>query len=118
MKVALYDINNNLITSLITSIVSNLDVNHITNRLLDGTYHIQTVGDAIKVISVTCHVYKEKKNILDGLFVRCEPIKLLQNGKYHTGLIGDDLKWRISANSTPPLYETTFNIYVKNEEVI
>ncbi|MDY0235059.1 MAG: hypothetical protein RBR71_03485 [Gudongella sp.] len=85
----LVDIDNNLITREISNVLVSFDTLKIKNRLLDGTYHIQTVGEPIKVIIISCNMQEEGKLRIDDAYNIDKPIKLNWYGKYYIGLISD-----------------------------
>lgn len=113
----LYDSSNVMITNLVRSAMLNPSAIKVRNRLLDGTYHIQTVGGRVDTITVSCYVDKENKDKIDDMYISDEPIKLVRvdKGKYYVGLMNEKEEWsKFSRN----LYETSFNIVVESEGVL
>lgn len=111
----LYDIQNNLITNLVLTAILNPDIIKVANRLLDGTYHTQTIGDKLNIIDVTCYVTKAKKLVIDNMYVTDEPIKLVKDGKYYIGLMAEKSKWE---EFSKDLMMTSFKLMVQSEGLI
>ena len=64
MSDQLKKLDNSSLSIAIEDLVTGLNVHQITNRLLDGTYHIQSIGEAQKEISFTCYSYKGDKELM------------------------------------------------------
>lgn len=111
----LYDIEDNLISDLINTAILEPEIIKIKNKLLDGTYHIQSIGSALTIIGITCYVKKTNKEKIDDLYINDEPVKLTKEGKYYIGLISDKPVWSVFTKGTYGLYETKFKIAVSEE---
>lgn len=111
----LYDKNNSLISNLIHSAILNPDIIKVRNKLLDGTYHIQSVGKRVNEINIICYVDKIGKEKMDNLYVTDEPIKLVKEGKFYIGLIFEKSKWEVFSKGTKGLYQTSFKMVVHEE---
>lgn len=114
----LYDITNNLITDLVNSAILNPEIIKIKNRLLDGSYHVQSLGSRSNVIDIICYVDKFGKEKIDNLYIVDEPIKLVKDNKYYIGLISEKSEWGIFSKGKNGLYETNFKIAVSEEGFI
>jgi len=110
MITKLYDIEDVLISDLVNSAILNLEVTHIKNKLLDGTYHVQTIGDSIDVIDVTVYVNQLNKTKIDYLYKTATPVKLVKEDKWYKGIISDLGSWEVFVKRQ--LYEGSFKLYV------
>ena len=111
----LYDTNNNLITDLVRSAILNPDIIKVKNRLLDGTFHVQTIGDRLDTIKVACYTDEANKARLDDMYITNEPIKLVKENKFYVGLMDNKAEW---TEFTRGLYETSFDLVVRSEGLI
>lgn len=91
--VSLFDTNGNLITDVVHKSISGLDSIKITNRLLNGEYHIQNVGKVSTVFDIACYVTDSGKQAIDISEATGAPVKLIKNGKYYVGLIKEVPRW-------------------------
>jgi hypothetical protein len=116
---SLYDSSNNLITETLSEVLPHLDSIKIKNRLLNGTYHIQTVGTAITLIDITCTVNETGKQTIDDSEAVCSPITLKRDGKYYKGLILNPPQWNnlIKGDTTRRKYTGQFTLTVTEEGV-
>ncbi len=76
-----------LITNQISEALIQPDQRKITNELLDGSYHEQTIGDPFIICSIDCALSESSKRLLDTAYVRSERIKINWNGTQYNGLI-------------------------------
>ena len=113
----LYDIQNNLITNKISNVLPDVDVIKVKNRLLDGTYHTQTIGEPLKIFDITCNLNENGRNILINAYITDMPIKLNWYGKYYVGLIFENPQWTIyvKGNDTKRIYGAQFRLAVSEE---
>ena len=116
----LYDSEDNLITNMIADVLILPDIIKVKNRLLDGTYHIQSIGAASKNINITCYTSEAAKAVIDEAYIENIPVKLTRDGNYYTGLIIDAPTWqRFSKGSADTrLYTAKFTINVQSEGVV
>lgn len=116
----LFDIEDNLISREISNVLPDLDIIKVKNRLIDGTYHSQTIGQPIKILNITCNMSESGKIVMDNAYISDKPLKLKWYGKYYIGLIFDKPSWTIhvKGNDFKRLYEAQFNIAVSEEGVI
>ena len=115
MTITLCDLEGNVITNIVNDAILNPDIIKIKNRLLDGTYHIQTIGNRIDTIKVDCYVDKINKDKIDSMYVIDEPIKLLQENKYYIGLIDDKPDWETVSKQ---LYLASFKLVISQSGVV
>lgn len=108
----LYDKNNSLISNLIHSAILNPDIIKIENRLLDGTYHTQSIGERMDVFFITMYVDEAGKAKFDNLYATQEPVKLIKRNKYYIGNIKEKEEWEMFSKD---LYTTSFHLVVGQE---
>lgn len=112
----LYDTEDNLITDLVNTAILNPEAIHIKNKLLDGSNHIQTIGEPSTVIDIICYVNEVNKAKIDLMYCNGEPLKLIKKDKWYKGLITQFGKSKVFAIGE--LYEMNFKISVSSEGVI
>lgn len=113
----LMDIENNLITREISNVLPDLDIIKVKNRLIDGTFHSQTIGNPLKIVDITCNLNEAGRNIVSNAYIIDMPLKLEWYGKYYVGLIHDNPKWTIyvKGNNTKRVYAAQFRLAVSEE---
>ena len=89
------------------------------NKLLDGTYHIQTIGEPLKYIEFTVianELQTEKINLME---TKGELLKLIDYNRFFIGFINNKVDWkRLTAgyiDREKRLYEGRISIIVKEE---
>lgn len=108
MDVGLYDIYDSIITPYV-NVIPKSDVVKIENRLLDGSFHIQTIGDAASLLKVTLQARDETVRERVCLAETTgEEVKIIYNSKYWKGLIRDTLDW----DKTAGVFSTSFEFLV------
>lgn len=115
MITSLFDSNNVLITDRINEAILNPEIMKVTNKLLDGTYHIQTIGQRIDIISIKCYVTRDKKEMLDNAYVINELIRLDQMGRYYNGFITNMSQWVMLTRN---VFEINIELVVRSEGII
>lgn len=68
------------------------ELNKVTRRLLDGSWHIQTIGDPSKRLNVKLTAYSGGKQTIDELYGIGGLIKVVSRDKIWTGYI-DTVSW-------------------------
>lgn len=116
MITKLYNINDDLLTDIVEQSIVNLQPIHIINNVLDGSPHIQVIGDPSKNIDIACLIYEPFKTQLDNIYARGEPVKLVKQGKWYKGLITEFGKWELF--SIGQLFSIEFKLVVSSEGVI
>ena len=113
----LLDIDNNFITNLITLAYPTYDGTKIRNRLLDGSYHIQSVGEQTKIMNIACDVTEQGKCTLDEAYNIDKPIRLEWYGKFYIGLIEEypELDVLVKGDNNKRRYTAQFRIMVSKE---
>ena len=92
---------NNLMTSdgvVLTRLVEDISTIeyesiHLKNKLLDGSYHIQTIGDPQK--SVTVSVYSNGVQVaqINEFQASGQSLKLIDDDLTYTGFIDEPISW-------------------------
>lgn len=118
--ISLYHSSDKVINSIVNKALPHLDSIRITNRLLDGTYHVQTIGNAVKMIDVICYVNEYSKEIIDSIAVTGGPIKIVKDDRYYKGVIMESPKCEQIAGGSREKrrYQCTFTIAVSEEGVL
>ena len=116
----LYDIQNNLITNKISNVLPDTDIVKVKNRLIDGTFHSQTIGNPLTILDITCNLNEAGRNMLCNAFIVDMPLRLEWYNKYYIGLIHENPKWTIyvKGNDTKRVYEAQFRLAVSEEGYI
>lgn len=109
-----------LITDKIAEVLIDPDAIKIRRRLLDGTYHVQSIGSTARNIRLDCYVTEAGKTIIDQAFEEDAHLKLIKDGKYYIGLLIDDPKWNITIKGSPAnrLYTVKLVINIQSEGVV
>lgn len=115
-------VDGNIITEKITDYLSYKEIEKIRNKLIDGTYHIQTIGDSpLKIAQLTCILNPTGKALFEDAYVIDEPMRFEYEGNYYQGLLLDKPKWKgisINLQDNSKLYEVSFDFVVSEEGVI
>lgn len=110
----LYDNSDAVITDKLVTATHRLDTIKVINRLLDGSHHIQVIGNGAPVLDcqVVCET-EESKEMLDSAHATGEPVKAATRGKWWKGPIISEglLDWSWKAG----IWETSFQISVDEE---
>lgn len=116
----LYDDSDNLITDKIAESLITPQVIKITNSLLDGTYHIQSIGNAAKNISIACYVYEPGKAKIDNAYITDAHLKLMKDGKFYVGIIIKEPEWKLFLTGTEQkrIYLAKFTMNIQSEGVV
>ena len=116
----LVDNDNNFITREISNVLISFDTNKIQNRLLDGTYHVQTIGDPIKVITINCNMSEDGKSRIDEAYNIDKPIRIDWYGKYYIGLINDypNMSVYVKGSDIKRRYAVEIKLVVETEGLI
>lgn len=65
----------------------------IKNKLLDGSYHIQTIGDPLKYITFEILSNHEQVNKINTAEYKGEELKLVVDDRYYIGMLNNELDW-------------------------
>jgi hypothetical protein len=78
------------------------ETSEVKNRLLDGSWHIQTVGDPAKSFELEFIVYATAQETIDALAADKTPLRLERHGKSYVGIIDGNPDWDQLIGSTDP----------------
>lgn len=108
MSAGLYDSRDRLITQYV-NVVPKKDTVKVENRLLDGGFHVQTIGSAGDVLDVTLQAATEDaRGLVDRAEALAEEIRVTYNDRYWIGIIRDNLAWSKQAG----VFSTSFELLV------
>lgn len=95
------------------------DTIQIKNKLLDGSYHIQTIGEPMKYITFEILSNHNQVDLLNIAEYKGEELKLIIDNRYYIGILDNRLEWsRISVrykNSTNVYYTSNIKFNVSKE---
>lgn len=80
-------INDDLISDRIRDVLISPEITKVKNKLLDGNYHVQSIGEPYNVIEVICELDLAQKLILEDAYVRDEPLTVDIEGVVYSGLL-------------------------------
>lgn len=92
MTKGIYTVNDELISPYVKEAYLIPEVTQITRRLLDGSWHIQTIGKAGKRLKIAMSTYEEGKNTIDAIHEIGGIVKVVNKDKIWTGYI-DTVDW-------------------------
>lgn len=95
---------------------------HIKNELLDGTFHVQTIGTPLKFLTfeiIASHNQAEAINLAES---RGEPLKLIIDDVYYEGMLEERPEWErltlFYRNKTQKNFQAGVTLVVSGEGVI
>lgn len=115
MIVGVYDLEMNLISDHILDATPGWDSIKIKNRLMDGSYHLQNVGEPARTLNITVSCDRTGVETLDYAEAISKPIKVVVYGREWTGLIDAPINWQRVAVD---YYSGEFLINVISEVVL
>jgi len=109
-----------VLTFKINNFSSSLKGNRIERRLLDGTYHIQTIGEPTREISFTAFSHVAEVAILNLSVFQGEELKLQYEDTIYTGSIRGALSWGLDVrgDKNGRLYKTKVVFVVSSSELV
>lgn len=114
----LKDSSDIIITEEITDYLISEDPLIIKNRLLDGTYHVQTIGSSVKKNNLTIKVNEAGKLKIDEAFAECKPLKFETNDKYYIGTIDSKPSYSYLKRENSPQYSIDFSMNITTEGLL
>lgn len=90
----LEDLFENILSIAIYDLIPSLSGHQVKNKLLDGTMHIQTIGNPIKYIKFRCvsdHYSMEQINLME---YQGQPVKIFFDDMYYIGMIDKLSEWQ------------------------
>lgn len=92
-----------------------------TNKLLDGTYHIQTIGEPLKFIEFTVIAREKQAEKINELESIGELVRLTDIDRVFIGYLGNRVEWkRLTVgykDRNRRLYEGRVTLIIKEGEV-
>ena len=108
----IYTMGDVLITDHIRDEIPGIETSHIKNRLLDGSWHLQTVGAGSKDIQLTVYGSLEAVNILNNLQSLGTPVKVRSREESKVGFIDGRISW---SEEAPNYYRGSMTVLVTEE---
>ena len=103
----------------IESLIPRLDGIEIPNVLLDGTYHIQTIGTPRVEVDFICYSPYSEMLAINNKKFNGEPFRIEYEGEYYIGKIKDLKGWNIKIDSEiNRIYQTTIILVVSDSGVV
>lgn len=94
----------------------------VKNKLLDGSYHIQTIGNPLKYYEFEILSNHKQVDMLNLAETIGEKLKLIVDDKFYIGYIDEEMNWsRMTmrhTKSTDRWYVAKMKFIVDNEGVI
>ena len=119
MKSILYDLNDNIITEFI-KVVSDYDTIMAENRLLDGAWHVQTIGSSARLVEIAIVCTDAGKSIIENAAAVGAPLKATSiENKYYIGIVRKSgqgvLQWKRFGRR---MWEVVITLLVSDEGVL
>ena len=108
----LYTTDGTIITERVTSVIPDYDTIKVVNRLLDGSFHVQTIGQGARICNVALMASETGKETIDIYESTATPVKVTGSGKSYTGIIKDAPDWSLLK---PNLYKASIVLLVSEE---
>ncbi len=101
-----------LITERLLTAIPAYESIKIENRLLDGSYHIQTIGIGGRILNCSLITEVEGKDLIDIYESTGAPVKAISGGKYYIGTIRNTPVWNYIGVGR---YRTNLTLLVSEE---
>lgn len=112
----LYTTTDVLITSKIKSVIPAYDTIKVINRLLDGSFHVQVIGQGARIVNLaTVSADDTAKDTIDVAESIATPVKVVKDSKYYIGIIQDAPKWTQRARG---VYQTNLTLLASEEGAV
>lgn len=114
--VGLYTTDGVIITRTIKAIIPGYDTIKVINRLLDGSFHVQVIGQGARIVNLaTVSADDTAKDTIDSAESLATPVKVVKDSKYYIGIIQDAPKWTQRARG---VYQTNLTLLVSEEGAV
>lgn len=91
------------------------------NKLLDGSYHIQTIGEPLKYLEFTVIARESQAEKINQLESIGEPVKIIDSQRLFIGYLGNKVDWKRLTigykDRNRRLYEGRITLIIKEGEV-
>lgn len=91
---------NTLLSDRLPLVTPKQEITGVTNRLLDGSWHVQTIGDPALSFEMELIIPGDRREELDTLAARKTTLRLERHGKQHLGIISGSIDWEQLIGST------------------
>lgn len=114
------DSNGNIVVSHYISAISRKNAIKIEHRLLDGSYHYQTIGAPGTIVDLQFVVNEDGKEVIDMHEATCAPIQVETADNIYIGIIREVPKWElmIRGNKEKRIYRCTCSITLTVEGAV
>lgn len=114
------DLAENILSIAIYDLIPSLSGHKIKNKLLDGTMHIQTVGDPLSLVSFTIVADGYNMKLINQMDFIGQDIKVFYDNKFYVGLIDSLSNWQeqMFGEVDTRLYSATITIVVSGDGTI
>lgn len=92
MNNVLKDVNNKRLADVLT-FVPGLEQNKVINRLYNGSYQIQTIGNPASYFDVEIFIYRTEMDLINLAEARAEVLLVSYNGLTYVGCIEAPVQW-------------------------
>ena len=93
---------NQLLSDRLPLVTPKQEIAEVTNRLLDGSWHIQTIGDPALSFELELIITADRREGADTLAARKTLLRLERHGEEHLGIISGPIDWEQLIGSTDP----------------
>ena len=113
----LLDSDSNSITEFVSEMLKHPDAVKVRNRLLDGSYHVQSIGNSVDVVDITCVMSEVGKTKLDDAYNQDSPVTIEWYGEYYTGPLEAEplYEYFMKGFVDRRLYSVSFSFVVSSE---
>jgi hypothetical protein len=116
----LLDINNNVLSIGILDFIPSLKGHRIQRNLLDGTVHVQTIGEGRKEVSFVFYGYVTNCVTVNDLYFEGVKVKLHFDDTLYIGVLVTPPEWQETVNGDKSIriLESPFTMTVEEESLI
>lgn len=113
MDAGIYTETDELISKHIREGLPGYETSKVSNRLLDGTWHVQTVGDGARTLHLVVFAGGQGKEKLDLMEAEGSAVKVVVLDKIWMGYIRERIFWQETALN---YYRGEIHLLVTSEE--
>ena len=89
-----------------------VESNKVINRLIDGTSHIQVIGENTKHLKISIRSTKNQAEIVSEMVAEGEFFTFENGSKQYIGLIFDDVDWQMIGSPSADWYVADVDLVV------